>query len=120
MDTGEGRFCQSPWLNQGHTVEFSADGKRLLVGSAGFDAVFEFDTATGEVVWEWFAWDHGFDRSKMGHYVVRSAAKYAELSSPWVTKCFWWMIQQNTNLDFLLGKNRRISIAPATTRMEEF
>jgi len=75
MDTGEARSCQNPWLNQGHTVEFSADGKKLLVGSSGFDAVFEFDTASGKVVWEWFAWDHGFDRSKLGHYVVRSAAR---------------------------------------------
>jgi hypothetical protein len=75
MDTGQARSCQNPWLNQGHTVEFSADGKRLLVGSAGFDAVFEFDTTSGEIVWEWFAWDHGFDRSKLGHYVVRSGAR---------------------------------------------
>ena len=81
IDTGEGRFCQHPWLNQAHTVEFSADGKRLLVGSAGFDAVFEFDTATGEVVWQWFAWDHGFDRSKLGHYVVRSAARCRTLAA---------------------------------------
>jgi len=81
MDTGEGSFCQNPWLNQAHTVEFSADGKKLLVGAAGFDAVFEFDTASGEVVWEWFAWDHGFDRSKLGHYVVRSAARQRELAA---------------------------------------
>jgi hypothetical protein len=81
MDTGEARSCQNPWLNQAHTVEFSADGKRLLVGSAGFDAVFEFDTASGEVVWQWFAWDHGFDRSKLGHYVVRSAAKFRTLAA---------------------------------------
>ena len=81
MDTGEARSCQNPWLNQGHTVEFSADGKRLLVGSAGFDAVFEFDTSSGEVVWKWFAWDHGFDRSKLGHYVVRSAARERELAA---------------------------------------
>jgi hypothetical protein len=81
MDTREGRFCQNPWLNQAHTVEFSADGKKLLVGSAGFDAVFEFDTASGEVVWQWFAWDHGFDRSKLGHYVVRSAAKFRRLAA---------------------------------------
>lgn len=81
MDSGEGRFCQNRWLNQAHTVEFSADGKKLLVGSAGFDAVFEFDTATGEVVWEWFAWDHGFDRSKLGHYVVRSAAACRTLAT---------------------------------------
>ncbi len=81
MDTGEARLCNNPWLNQGHTVEFSPDGKKLLVGSSGFDAVFEFDTASGEVVWEWFAWDHGFDRSKLGHYVVRSAARCRELAA---------------------------------------
>jgi len=81
IDTGQGRFCQHPWLNQAHTVEFSADGKRLLVGSAGFDAVFEFDTGSGEVVWQWFAWDHGFDRSKLGHYVVRSTARSRELEA---------------------------------------
>jgi hypothetical protein len=81
MDTDEARVCHNPWLNQGHTVEFSPDGKKLLVGSAGFDAVFEFDTASGEVIWEWFAWDHGFDRSKLGHYVVRSAARFRTLGA---------------------------------------
>ena len=75
MDTGEARLCHNPWLNQGHTVEFSPDGKKLLVGSSGFDAVFEFDTESEKVVWQWFAWDHGFDRSKLGHYVVRSEAR---------------------------------------------
>ena len=81
MDTGEARLCHNPWLNHGHTVEFSPDGKKLLVGSSGFDAVFEFDTESGELVWEWFAWDHGFDRSKLGHYVVRSAARQRELAA---------------------------------------
>jgi len=81
LDTGEARSCQHPWLNQAHTVEFSADGKKLLVGSSGFDAVFEFDTTSGEVVWQWFAWDHGFDRSKLGHYVVRSAARCRTLAA---------------------------------------
>ena len=81
LDTGEARLCHNPWLNQGHTVEFSADGKRLLVVSSGFDAVIEFDTESGEVVWEWFAWDHGFDQSKLGHYVVRSAARHRTLAA---------------------------------------
>jgi hypothetical protein len=81
MDNGESRLCHNPWLNQGHTVEFSPDGKKLLVGSSGFDAVFEFDTESGEVVWQWFAWDHGFDRSKLGHYVVRSPARCTTLAA---------------------------------------
>jgi hypothetical protein len=80
MDTDEAILCHHPWLNQGHTVEFSADGKKLLVGSSGFDAVFEFDTASGEVLWQWFAWDHGFDRSQLGHYIVRSEAKRKALA----------------------------------------
>ena len=81
MDTGGAKLCHDPWLNQGHTVEFSPDEKRLLVGSSGFDAVFEFDTESGEVVWRWFAWDHGFDRSKLGHYVVRSEARRKALAT---------------------------------------
>jgi hypothetical protein len=79
IDTCEARNCENAWLNQGHTVEFSPNGKRLLVGSSGFDAVFEFDTESGELVWEWFAWDHGFDQSKLGHYVVRSSERYRTL-----------------------------------------
>ena len=81
MDTGEARLCHNPWLNQGHTVEFSRDGTKLLVGSSGFDAVFEFDTESGAVVWQWFAWDQGFDRSKLDHYVVRSVEKYKALTA---------------------------------------
>lgn len=72
MDSGQIVPCRHPWLSQAHTAHFSGDGKRLLVASAGFDAVFEFDTRNGQVLWEWFAWEHGFDRSKLGHYVVRS------------------------------------------------
>jgi len=81
MDSAEARVCQNPWLNQAHTVEFSPDGKKLLVGSSGFDAVFEFDTQSGEVIWQWFAWDHGFDRSKLGHYVVRSEVRHKALAA---------------------------------------
>jgi hypothetical protein len=75
MHSGEETFCRNPWLSQVHTVHFSADGRRLLVASAGFDAVVEFDTDIGGVLWEWFAWDHGYDRSTLGHHVVRDAEK---------------------------------------------
>ena len=119
MDTGEVRFCHNPWLNQAHTVEFSADGKKLLVGSAGFDAVFEFDTASGEVVWQWFAWDHGFDRSKLGHYVVRSEARCRTLTAMG-HEVLLVDDPEKYQFGFLLGKNRHILTAPATTRMEGF
>ncbi len=81
MITGGAKPCRHPWLSQCHSARFSADGKRLLVASAGFDAVLEFDTKNGEVVWEWFAWEHGFDRSKLGHYVVRSPGRSEALTA---------------------------------------
>lgn len=71
-DTGEKRSFQHPWLRQAHSVQFSKDGRRLLVSSSGFDAIFEFDVATAETCWEWFAWDHGLDQSRLGEYFVRS------------------------------------------------
>ena len=81
LDTGEATPIHYPWLSQAHTVQFSSDGKSLLVASSGFDAVAEFDTESRKVVWEWFAWDHGFDRSKLGHYVVRSAERSEALKA---------------------------------------
>jgi len=40
----------------------------------GLTPVIEFDTESGEVA-AVVAWDHGYDRSKLGHYVVRSPKK---------------------------------------------
>jgi hypothetical protein len=81
VNTGATISCQHPWLSQAHTAQFSADGTRLLVASAGFDAIFEFDSASGELVWEWFAWEHGFEQSQLGHYVVRSAERSEALKT---------------------------------------
>lgn len=75
MDTGRETPCRHPWLGQVHSAQFSADGTRVLVASTGFDAVLEFDTASGAVTREWFAWEHGFDRSMLGHHVVRFPEK---------------------------------------------
>jgi hypothetical protein len=72
FDTATETALRHPWLSQVHSVQFSAAGNRLLVASAGFDAVIEFDLDTGKSSWEWFAWEHGFDRSALGHHVVRS------------------------------------------------
>jgi len=81
LKTGEKKACLHPWLCQAHTAHFSDDGKRLLVASAGFDAIFEFDTQSIKVVWEWFAWEHGFEQSQLGHFVVRSRERYDELTA---------------------------------------
>jgi len=54
----------NPWFSYIHTLQFNhchaAD--RLLVSSSGFDCIFEYDLATFEKTWEWFAWEHGFQK----------------------------------------------------------
>ncbi|WKB55928.1 hypothetical protein [Eleftheria terrae] len=72
VDSGLKRSFRHPWLRQAHSVQISGKGDRLLVSSSGFDAVFEFDISTGTTCWEWFAWDHGLNRSRLGEYFVRS------------------------------------------------
>lgn len=81
MDSGVKRSFQHPWLRQAHSVQFSGDGSRLLVSSSGFDAIFEFEVSTAETCWEWFAWDNGFDRSRLGEYYVRTRERGEELAA---------------------------------------
>lgn len=53
-----------PWFSYIHTVQFNhchaAD--RLIVSSSGYDCIFEYDLATYQKTWEWFAWEHGFKK----------------------------------------------------------
>ena len=81
MSNGVKRSLTHPWLRQAHSVQFSKDGRRLLVSSSGFDAVFEFDVATGKTCWEWFAWDNGLDQSRLGEYYVRTRERAEELEA---------------------------------------
>ncbi|MGE5385791.1 MAG: hypothetical protein ACM3SV_07875 [Betaproteobacteria bacterium] len=81
MESGVKRSLQHPWLRQAHSVQFSGDGRRLLVSSSGFDAIFEFDVASGKTCWEWFAWDNGFDLSRLGEYFVRTRERGEALAA---------------------------------------
>ena len=57
INTGKTTPCFHPLgLVEANTAQFSSGGERLLVASAGFDEDFEFETQSGKVVWEWFAW----------------------------------------------------------------
>ena len=75
MDTGQGEVFSGSLAQSGTHSPVFADGKRLLVGSSGFDAVIEFDTGKRRsrlAVVRVGPWYH---RSKLGHYVVRSEEK---------------------------------------------
>lgn len=63
----------NPWFAQLHSVHFSANGKRLLAVSTGFDTVLEFDLADHKLTWAWNAWDHGYDTSPAGIRLTHGA-----------------------------------------------
>jgi hypothetical protein len=57
------RIIKYDWMSFIHTVEFSEDCSNILISSAGFDTIIECNLETGEAIWEWNAWDHGFNQS---------------------------------------------------------
>lgn len=68
------RHYSNSWMAYLHTVDFSADGSRMLAVSTGFDTVQEIDLASGQVTWEWNAWDHGYTYAeRIDTHFVRDA-----------------------------------------------
>jgi hypothetical protein len=60
------------WMSFLHSVVFDSGGSHILTTSAGFDTLLEFEVSTGTVLWEWNAWDHGFNYSERDDlYVTR-------------------------------------------------
>jgi hypothetical protein len=53
------------WFSYIHTVDFSpTKSSKILISSSGYDCIFEFDIITKEKSFEWFAWEHGFNKGK--------------------------------------------------------
>jgi hypothetical protein len=59
-----------------HTVDIAAGGRHALVTSSGYDAVFECDLQRGNVIKEWFAWEHGFNPDREGIWLAASRETY--------------------------------------------
>ncbi len=53
------RTLENKWFSYIHTVDIC--NGNILVSSSGFDAIFEFNLKTFEPIYEWFAWEHGFN-----------------------------------------------------------
>jgi len=70
------RSFEHPYFAFLHTVDCTPDGKRALVVSSGFDAVFEIDLETGCETFCWFAWDHGFNPDDDGCWLAADRRKY--------------------------------------------
>jgi hypothetical protein len=56
-----------------HTVAFhpnSAKSNIVLVASAGIDRILEVNLNTEEIVYDWSAWEHGFNRNYLGMTLI--------------------------------------------------
>lgn len=89
-DIGDGRFLVSdinrvmlvdseanilrtfthPYFAFLHSVSFDPAADSFLVVSSGYDGLIEMDLE-GNVRWEWFAWEHGFNPTLDGVYLCR-------------------------------------------------
>ncbi len=54
----------NPWFSYIHTVQFNHRHApdRILISSSGYDCIFEYELGKFEKTWEWFAWEHGFQK----------------------------------------------------------
>lgn len=74
---------QSPKFKLMHTVTFHPDPDKpniVLVSSSGVDRILEVDINTEEIVYEWFAWDHGFNKNHLGMTLVEKGKPLPVLS----------------------------------------
>ena len=52
----------NPWFSYIHTVDIERSSEdKLLISSSGFDCIFEYDIHNKQCIYEWFAWENGFD-----------------------------------------------------------
>ncbi|MGE4552066.1 MAG: hypothetical protein AB7D57_03080 [Desulfovibrionaceae bacterium] len=66
-----------------HTVDISADGRRILVTSSGYDRLMEFEATDHGYAesWSWVGWRHGFNPDENGLWVTDDKAEQRELEA---------------------------------------
>ena len=74
MKTGqEIKRIRHPEFKLLHTVEFhpnKAKSDIVLISSSGVDRILEVNLKTEEIVYDWFAWEHGFYKNHLGMTLV--------------------------------------------------
>lgn len=80
LQSGNTQAFTNEWMAYLHTVDFSADGRRMLLVSTGFDTIQEVELDSGELCWEWNGWDHGFTYSSQTEtHFVRTVEHAAQI-----------------------------------------
>ena len=64
------RILNHPLFNDVKFVDFSKDGKSVLVCASGTDSLLEFSYPEMELKWSWFAPEHGYSKAPDGTTVL--------------------------------------------------
>jgi hypothetical protein len=78
----------NPYFGFLHSLDLAPDGRHCLVVSSGYDAIFEIDLETGKTTWEWFGWEHGFDKRADNVHLTRKVENAAEFEAKKVPYVF--------------------------------
>jgi hypothetical protein len=82
LAAGRSREFTNDWMSYLHTIEFSAGGDRILTAATGLDTILEVDLDSGDILWEWNAWDHGIQHVTLtGSYLTRDPADADRLAA---------------------------------------
>ena len=74
------------WLSYIHTVKFNTQSNKILVSSSGVDTIMEFDLQTKKKIWQWLAWEEGYNKginpkTKTEHILTNSIQKAKQLAA---------------------------------------
>ena len=54
-----------------HSATFCpVDGKRILVSNSGLDNILEIDVDSEQIIWQWDAWKHGYEKNPFGLHLL--------------------------------------------------
>jgi hypothetical protein len=78
---GEMYKIKNKLFNDLHAIDFSADGKRMLVCSTGIDRLLEFSYPGMDLIWSWSAPEYGYTKAPDGTLVL-TEAMLASIKTP--------------------------------------
>ena len=66
FENGIRKTIEHPLFNDLHFINFSQDGKSMLVSSSGIEAILEFTYPEMKLNWSWLASEHGYSNAPDG------------------------------------------------------
>jgi hypothetical protein len=68
------RAYTNPYFSYLHSVKLNSNATTALLASSGYDSLMELDLKTGDIVWHWLAWEHGFNPDEEGVWLAATPA----------------------------------------------